>query len=172
MDLGKVLDSGEVVSASLAVDAAAREITGQLHHMGGMSAGFGGYTLYFVARMDTAFADAKTWSKGVAPSSATTASGTDVGAALALPAGATTIAIGLSFVSLEGARKNLDAEVPALDFDTVRGNTVAAWNQLLGTVLLTGGTPAQRRTFYTSFYHAFLMPTLIGDVDGTYQLAG
>jgi predicted alpha-1,2-mannosidase len=49
---------------------------------------------------------------------------------------------------------------------------VAAWNQLLGTVLLTGGTPAQRRTFYTSFYHAFLMPTVIGDVDGTYQLAG
>jgi predicted alpha-1,2-mannosidase len=137
-----------------------------------MSNGFGGYTVYFVARATNAFGETWTWSMGNAPSSAATASGTEVGAALSLPAGATTIAIGLSFVSLEGARKNLDGEVPVVDFDVVRGNTVAAWNEILGRVLLTGGTPAQRRTFYTSFYHAFLMPTLIGDVDGTYVLAG
>jgi predicted alpha-1,2-mannosidase len=169
IDLAKVLDGGKVDAASLTIDAAAREVTGQIHHIGGMSDGYGGYTLYFVARA-TQFGDSWTWSMGVPASPAPSASGVDVGAALSLPAGTTTIAIGLSFVSLAGARKNLDAEVPVLDLDAVRAQTVDTWNQLLGTVLLTGGTEAQRRTFYTSFYHAFLMPTVIGDVDGTYQL--
>lgn len=172
IDLAKVLDGGENDDASIAIDAAAREVTGYLHHLGGMSKGFGGYTLYFVARVGAPLGEAWTWSAAAPASSAVTASGTGVGAALALPAGATTIAIGLSFVSLEGARKNLDAEVPMLDFDAVREQTYAVWNQLLGAVLVTGGSEAERRTFYTSFYHAFLMPTVIGDADGTYQLAG
>ena len=171
IDLAKVLDSGMVESASINIDAATREVTGQLHHRGGMSDGFGGYTLYFVARADAAFGETWTWAMGSA-SNATSASGVDVGAALSLPAGTTTIAIGLSFVSLEGARKNLDAEVPVIDFDGVRAQTYAKWNEMLSTVLLTGGTAAQRRTFYTSFYHSFLMPTLIGDVDGTFAFAG
>jgi predicted alpha-1,2-mannosidase len=109
---------------------------------------------------------------GVPASNATSATGVDVGAALSLPPGVTTIAIGLSLVSLDGARKNLDTEVPMLDFDAVHAQTVERWNTLLGSVLVTGGTPAERRTFYTSFYHAFLMPSVIGDVDGTFQLAG
>ena len=53
--------------------------------------------------------------------------------------------------------------MPAVDFDAVRAKTLAMWNQLLGGVLLTGGTEPQRRTFYTSFYHAFLMPTVVGE---------
>lgn len=169
IDLAKVLDGGRVETASIALDRDAREITGQLHHVGGMSGGFGGYTLYFVARSSERWTEQWTWGT---TTTETSASGENVGAAIALPAGATTIAIGLSFVSLDGARKNLDAEVPALDFDAVRAQTYAAWSELLGVVRLTGGTAAQRRTFYTSFYHAFLMPTVIDDVDGTFRLVG
>ena len=168
VDLAKVLEGGVIDAASISVDDAG-EVTGQLHHLGAMSAGFGGYTLYFVAH--GAWTSHQVWSVGNPPSPAMTASGTGVGAALAVPAGATTIAIGLSLVSLEGARANLAAEVPAVDLDAVRAATTAAWQQVLDVVLLTGGTEAQRRTFYTSLYHAFLMPSVIGDVDGTYQLA-
>jgi predicted alpha-1,2-mannosidase len=156
IDLAKTLDSGMVDAASIAVDDAAREVTGQLHHLGGMSKGFGGYTVYFVARATSPFTHT-TWATG---------------AQLALPAGATTIAIGMSFVSPEGARKNLDTEAASLDFDAIAGAAHDAWAQRLGNVLLTGGNAAQRRTFYTSYYHAFLMPTVIDDVDGTYVLAG
>ena len=170
IDLGKVLDGGMVDAATLTV--AAQEVSGQLHHLGGMSGGFGGYTLYFVAQSTTPWTASQTWSATTPPSSAATASGTNVGAALSLPAGATTIAIGLSLVSLDGARANLSAEVPAIDFDAVHATTYDTWNRLLGRVLLTGGNEAQRRTFYTSFYHTFMMPTVIGDADGTYVLAG
>jgi predicted alpha-1,2-mannosidase len=154
IDLSKTLTSGTVDASQIQVDDAAGEITGSLHHLGGMSAGFGGYTLYFVAH--------GTWS-----SSTTWANG----AALNVPAGASTIAIGLSLVSLEGARLNLTTEVPNVDFDAVHDTATEAWEAKLGTVKLTAETEVQLRTFYTSLYHAFLMPSVIGDVDGTYQLA-
>lgn len=169
IDLGKTLESGEIDAASLTVDAAAGELTGQLHHLGGMTKGFGGYTIYFVARAKTAWTAHRVWSAGNAPSAATTASGTGVGAALDIP-GEFELAVGLSFVSLDGARRNLDAEVPAVDFDVTVAKTRAEWSKYLRTVLLTGGTETERRIFYTSLYHAFLMPSLIDDVDGAYQL--
>ncbi|MBA3457105.1 MAG: hypothetical protein H0T42_28740, partial [Deltaproteobacteria bacterium] len=53
IDLDKTLSGGEVDAATITLDASTREITGQLHHRGGMSGGFGGYTVYFVARAST-----------------------------------------------------------------------------------------------------------------------
>jgi len=155
IDLGKTLSGGMVDAAEIHVDDAAHEFTGSMHHLGGMSAGFGGYTLYFVARGE--WTASQSWANGTA---------------LAVPAGASTLAIGLSLVSLEGARANLAAEVPAVDFDAVKTATVAAWEAKLGVVKLTAETETQLRIFYTSLYHAFLMPSVIGDVDGTYQLVG
>ncbi len=171
IDLAKTLEGGEIDAASITVDAAAHELVGQLHHNGGMTRGFGGYTVYFVARARTPWTSHVVWSAGNAPSSATTASGTGVGAAIDV-SGAIELAIGLSLVSLDGARRNLDAEVPVLDFETVAMRAREAWAGKLDRVRLTGGTEAQRRTFYTSLYHAFLMPSVIDDADGTYVLAG
>jgi predicted alpha-1,2-mannosidase len=167
IDLGKTLSGGEIDLASIEVGAT--EITGQLHHLGGMSGGFGGYTIYFVIR--GAWTSAQTWSDGSAPSSATTATGTGVGAALEV-GGDAQLAVGISLVSLEGARRNLDEEVPAVDFDAVATRAREAWTAQLSSVLVTGGSDAERRIFYTSLYHAFLMPTVIEDVDHQYQLAG
>ena len=174
IDLGKTLnDGGSIDAASISVDDAAQEITGQLHHIGGMSGSFGGYTVYFVARTTTPWTSHEVWSMASPPSNANdSAQGTQVGAALHVPAGDLQLAIGMSLVSSEGARANLAAEVPVIDFDTVQAQTEAAWRNKLGAVLLTGGSLAQRRIFYTSFYHAFLMPSVIGDVDGSYQLHG
>jgi putative alpha-1,2-mannosidase len=156
LDLARTLDDGDNTNITVAVADGVPEMSGSLHHMGGMSSGYGGYTLYFVLRADGAWQSATPL---------------PAGAAITVGAGTTTLAIGLSFVSIDGARRNLDAEAGDVDFDRVRGDTFAAWDTLLGTVKLTGGTEAQRRTFYTSLYHAFLMPTVIADVDGNYVLA-
>ncbi len=171
IDLAKVLASGEIDAASLTVDASANEITGQLHHEGGMSDGFGGYTVYFVAKTNAPWTAHRVWSAGNAPSSATTASGTGVGAAIDV-SGDIQLAVAVSFVSLEGARANMAAEITTIDVDDVAAKARAAWATLLDRVLVTGGTEVERRIFYTSLYHAYLMPTLIGDADGTYVLAG
>ena len=172
LDLDKTLSGGEVDAASLTVDAVAHEITGQLHHVGEMSGGFGGYTVYFVARTSAPWTAHHVWADGTAATSGgTTTSGTGVGVAIDVPA-AIELAVGVSLVSLEGARGNLVAEVPTISIDDVTTRTRAAWAALLDRVRITGGSEAQRRMFYTNLYHAFLMPSLIGDADGTYQLAG
>ena len=171
IDLAKVLSGGEIDAASLTIDASTSEITGQLHHRGGMSDGFGGYTVYFVAKTSAPWTAHRVWSAGTAPSSATTATGTGVGVAIDVGEDIS-LAVAVSLVSLDGARANLAAEITAIDVDTVAAHARAAWATLLDRVLLTGGTEAERRIFYTSLYHAFMMPTLIGDVDGTYRLAG
>jgi predicted alpha-1,2-mannosidase len=172
IDLAKTLSGGKVDAATINVDDAAQEITGQLHHLGAMSAGYGGYTIYFVIHADIAWTAHQLWSDANPIGNGASAMGTGVGAALSVPAGATTLAIGMSLVSLDGARANLAAEVQTIDFDAIRAATSDLWEQTLGVVKLTGGSEAQRRTFYTSFYHAFLMPSVIDDDDGTYQLIG
>lgn len=171
IDLGKTLESGTIDAAEITVDDAAHEITGQLHTKGGMSGGFGGYTVYFVAKTATPWTSHQVWSMGTAPSGAMTATGTGVGAVLMVP-GNFEMAVGISLVSLAGARANLAAEVSTISVETVAAQAQAAWAKLLDRVLLTGGTEEERRVFYTSLYHAFLMPSVIGDVGGDYQLAG
>jgi predicted alpha-1,2-mannosidase len=79
------------------------------------------------------------------------------------------VKVGISAVSIEGARKNLDAEVPHWDFDQVRAEAEAAWNAKLNKVKITGGTREQQRIFYTALYHSYVAPYIFNDVDGNYR---
>ncbi|MBK9415788.1 MAG: GH92 family glycosyl hydrolase [Flavobacteriales bacterium] len=79
------------------------------------------------------------------------------------------VKVGISAVSIEGARANLDAEVPHWDFDKVRGEAEAAWNAKLNKFQVEGGTREQQRTFYTALYHTYVAPYIFNDVDGQYR---
>ncbi len=77
--------------------------------------------------------------------------------------------IALSAVSMEGARRNLEAEIPGWDFrETVR-RAGQAWERALSRIVVEGGTEEQRTVFYTSLYHALICPNLFTDVDGRYR---
>ncbi|MBL8003381.1 MAG: GH92 family glycosyl hydrolase [Flavobacteriales bacterium] len=84
-------------------------------------------------------------------------------------AGPIIVKVGVSAVSVEGARANLEAEVPGWDFDAVRAQAETAWNAKLGKVQVEGGTPAQQRVFYTALYHCYVAPYVFNDVDGRYR---
>ena len=62
---------------------------------------------------------------------------------------------GISFISVEQAKKNLRREIPEWSFDRVRDAAKARWNQTLGRITVEGGTEAQRRVFYTALYRSF-----------------
>ncbi|HTH51831.1 MAG TPA: GH92 family glycosyl hydrolase, partial [Pyrinomonadaceae bacterium] len=79
------------------------------------------------------------------------------------------IKVALSPVSIEGARKNLAAEMPGWDFDKVRADAEAAWNKELSKIEVSGGTDAQTTTFYTALYHTMIQPNIFEDVDGSYR---
>ncbi len=76
---------------------------------------------------------------------------------------------GISGVSAEGARKNLDAEIPGWDFDKVRRDAHAAWSKNLSRIRITTSNARQKRIFYTAMYHLMVAPTLFDDVDGSYR---
>jgi predicted alpha-1,2-mannosidase len=76
--------------------------------------------------------------------------------------------VGLSPVSLEGARKNLKAEIATWDFDKVRQAAKAAWNDSLSPLAVESSDPVFLQTFYTALYHTMTAPTLYNDADGTY----
>jgi predicted alpha-1,2-mannosidase len=78
------------------------------------------------------------------------------------------VRIGISFVSVGGARKNLHAEMPKFNFSTVKSQVRARWNKALSVITVRGGSLTHRRIFYTALYHALLLPSVFDDVDGRY----
>jgi putative alpha-1,2-mannosidase len=79
------------------------------------------------------------------------------------------VKVAVSYVSIEGAQKNLEAELPGWDFDKVRADAKAAWNKELSKIEVSGGTPDQTTTFYTALYHTMIHPNAFNDVDGQYK---
>ena len=84
-------------------------------------------------------------------------------------AGSILVKVGISAVSIDGAMKNLESEVPGWDFDGVRGAARAAWHNELSRIVIDSEDPAQTKTFYTAMYHAMVAPTTFDDVDGRYR---
>ncbi len=78
------------------------------------------------------------------------------------------VKVGLSFVSIEGARKNLQSEIPDWDFDRVRMEARNVWNRKLQKITIKGGTEDQKQIFYTALYHALVAQYISNDVDGRY----
>jgi len=76
--------------------------------------------------------------------------------------------IGFSFVSVEKAKKNLEAEMNNKTFVQVNQDADRAWEELLTKIQVTGGTDIERRTFYSCLYRAFLWPSVRSDVDGAF----
>ena len=79
------------------------------------------------------------------------------------------VKVGISAVSAENARKNLEAEVKGWEFDTVKTAAYNEWDKELSKIEVQGGTDVQKTIFYTSMYHAFTNPNLYCDVDGQYR---
>ena len=78
------------------------------------------------------------------------------------------VKVAISPVSIEGARKNLAAEIPDWNFDKVRQDAKNAWNKELAQIEVSGGSDAQMTTFYTALYHTKIQPNIFQDVDGNY----
>jgi len=62
---------------------------------------------------------------------------------------------GISFISVDQAKKNLQHEIPSWGLEHVKEAARARWNQTLGQIAVEGGTEPQRRVFYTALYRSF-----------------
>lgn len=82
------------------------------------------------------------------------------------------VKMGVSFVSIENARLNMNAEQPDFDFDKVQTAASAMWNNDLSRVKVEGGTDDDKTIFYTAMYHLLIHPNIIQDVNGQYPMMG
>jgi len=144
------------------------------------------YKVYFVMTFSRPFSSFGTWNRTgngnqTAQSARVDADGRTaiqtshaqwIGAYATWPASANpqpiTAKIGISYVDAAGAENNLKTESSGRDFSQIRQQATAAWNQALAVIDVSGGTPQNRRVFYTALYHSLMMPSIISDADRRY----
>ncbi|MCM1050405.1 MAG: GH92 family glycosyl hydrolase [Paenibacillus sp.] len=81
------------------------------------------------------------------------------------------VRMGISYVSIENARQNLDAEqASGSTFDSIHKSARSEWQKALSRIRVKGGTEDQKTVFYTAMYHTLLHPNLLNDVNGEYPL--
>ncbi|MBW2269239.1 MAG: GH92 family glycosyl hydrolase [Deltaproteobacteria bacterium] len=78
------------------------------------------------------------------------------------------VRVGLSWVSIEGARANLEAETDGKSFAELHDEAALDWQRRLSRVEVEGGAADDRQRFYTALYHSLLHPNLASDVDGSF----
>lgn len=149
--------------ASIQIDPEKKEITGynpahRIYQGYGKEAGFSGY---FVIQLNEEFSqsgiDSTSLNHPVAWIKLSSGK-----------AGDRVIKIGTSFTSIENARKNLQAEIPGWNFETVRKQSSSIWNETLGQIAVKGKKEEDKVKFYSALYNAHFLPRTFSDVDGSY----
>jgi predicted alpha-1,2-mannosidase len=79
------------------------------------------------------------------------------------------VKVGISGVSMENAKENLEKEIPAWDFEGLKSAAATAWNKELGKIEVIGGSKDEQTIFYTALYHASLSPNVYTDINGDYR---
>jgi predicted alpha-1,2-mannosidase len=132
-----------------------------------------GRHLYFAMKLSRPVARATLYAEDKAlPDGTREARGTHLKAALHFDdtSGAPLLVkVGISAVDVDGARRNLDAELPDWDFERVRQEAADAWETELSRIHIQTSEEPVKRTFYSALYHTMLAPTLFSDVDGRYR---
>ena len=82
------------------------------------------------------------------------------------------VKVGLSYVSVENARQNLDREIPGWDFEAMKLAAEGAWEEQLSRIRVAGGSREDFSRFYTALYHVLIQPSIVSDVNGDYPMAG
>ncbi|MCX4163073.1 MULTISPECIES: GH92 family glycosyl hydrolase [Paraburkholderia] len=111
--------------------------------------------VYFYAQFSKPFNSTSSFSNGIAT--------------MNFDAGSTVLMkVGISYVSVDNAKRNLLKENPGWDFDGIKALADRTWNERLNSIQVSGGTPDAMTKFYTALYHASWAPSVFSDVNGQY----
>lgn len=78
------------------------------------------------------------------------------------------VRVGVSYVSIDNARENLEKETNGVPFDEIQKETARNWDELLSKIKVEGGTKDDKTIFYTALYHTLIHPNTLNDVNGEY----
>ena len=79
------------------------------------------------------------------------------------------VKVGISAVSVENARENLQQELPGWNFASVVSKANADWNRELSKIAIKTQDERAKHIFYTALYHTMIAPSVFSDVNGEYR---
>lgn len=167
VDWTHLLDNEYIYEAEL-TQTSENELTGMRRTRGWTDNQY----VYFVARFSKPFRSVVLVNDGKPVSDSMDVKGNELMAVLAFDNtdGQEVVAkVGLSTVSVDNARLNLETEVKDFDFDAVRGAARDCWSKALSVIQVEGGTEDELTNFYTALYHALVVPNTVSDVNGQYR---
>ena len=129
------------------------------------------FTVYFIAQFNRPMQNFGAWREGQSLAGAVeSVEGKAAGAfaTFAPDSAPLLMKVALSYTGLDGARRNLAAELPHWDFARVVQESHDEWNRWFGKIEVAGGTPQDHTRFYTDLFHALLGRRVISDADGAY----
>ena len=129
------------------------------------------YTVHFVVKFNRAFHTYGTYDSTHVYSEKNNQSGKFSGAFVrfdADPGNPVMMKTGISYVSIDNARLNMETELPNWDFKKILGNTKNRWEEELSKIKVEGGAEGQKEIFYTALYHSLIHPNIFNDVNGEY----
>ncbi len=128
--------------------------------------------IYFVAQFSESFESAGILKNGILLQDSQKNQGTDLKTFASFkfsPKSQLLVKVAISAVDIEGARKNLEKELPGWNFDKVRQSAKKRWDKMLSVISVKGGTESEKTNFYTALYHSLIAPNVFNDVDGRYR---
>jgi len=169
-DVGALLGHGPVVNAEVE-KVSNTEIEG-MSLLKGTNRRKKNTPVYFVAQFSQPMTAFGGWENGELKEAADFIKGKDAGAFVRFETQKTKpvlMKVGISYTSVEGARKNLQAELPHWDFDQVVQESSEDWNAHLSRIQVEGGSDAQKTKFYTDLWRSLLGRRVVSDADGSYS---
>jgi predicted alpha-1,2-mannosidase len=128
--------------------------------------------VYFVARFSKPFKDSESAVDGQEVNKADTVRGENIKAIFRFDTQSgeeLLLKIGISMVSIDGARNNLETEIKDWNFDRVREAAQESWNKELSKIEVEGGTKTEQTLFYTALYHSMIHPNIYMDADRRFR---
>ncbi len=162
----------EIIEASIR-KVSDTEIAGYVHRIDRWN----NYTIHFVSRFNKPIESMDGWEENNIYHNIDSVHvdiHTDIGASLNFRTSrneAILVKTGISYVSTDQARLNLETEMDPFgwDFDAVHQNARETWNKLLSKIKIEGGSEQDKVKFYTNLYRSYCSRTIFSDVNGKYM---
>lgn len=170
LDICSVLGNKNVEGGKVSINPKKGEITGYVKTFGTFAGRYGGIKVYFFAGFDKKIVGSQIWEGTTKLVEKNEGAGKELGVDFTFGDTCRVIELrlGISHVSIENARLNLETETGGLTFENLVDSARNGWEKKLAIIEPEFENEKVKTIFYTALYRTFQMPTLFQDVNGDY----
>lgn len=172
LKITNTIDDRGAKNGVVVIDPMKNEVFGSVRTFGTFAGRYGGIKVYFVAKFDESFSKFGIWDGEKFTKNRVTCKSDNLIIHLSFNKkdndGEVNVKLGISHVSIDNARLNLETEVGNNMFDEILENSISKWEEKLSIIKIDGASDKDKTIFYSALYRSFQMPTIFNDVNGEY----